>query len=156
MGIKTPAILYLLGGEEREVEAVHRGIQSLMTYHGQAHGMFSGDEWLSGTHPSQGVELCAVVEYMFSMEHLVRIAGDGKFADILEKVTYNALPAAISPDWHSHQYDQQVNQIVCNVAERNWSNSADANLFGLEPHFGCCTANMHQGWPKLIIPPVDG
>src|SRR5207244_2459493 len=20
---------------------------------------------------------------------------------------------------------------------------------GLEPNFGCCTANMHQGWPKF-------
>ncbi|MBJ9988667.1 beta-L-arabinofuranosidase domain-containing protein [Paenibacillus sp. S28] len=149
MGIKTPGVLYELTGDVVLKEAVHRGINSLMTYHGQAHGMFSGDEWLSGTHPSQGVELCAVVEYMFSMEQLTRIFGDGRFGDILEKVAFNALPAAISPDWTSHQYDQQVNQILCNVAPRSWVNGPDANLFGLEPHFGCCTANMHQGWPKL-------
>ncbi|WP_308637495.1 beta-L-arabinofuranosidase domain-containing protein [Paenibacillus silvisoli] len=149
MGIKTPAIRYELSGLDVEHAAVHRGIDSLMTYHGQAHGMFSGDEWLSGTSPSQGVELCAVVEYMYSMEHLTRVFGEGRFGDILEKVAFNALPATISKDWTSHQYDQQVNQIVCNVAPRAWSNGPEANLFGLEPHFGCCTSNMHQGWPKL-------
>jgi hypothetical protein len=149
MGLKTPGTLYQLTGDPKELQSVYQGIESLMKYHGQAHGMFSGDEWLSGTDPSQGVELCAVVEYMFTMEHLIRVFGDGRFGDILEKVAFNALPAAISADWTSHQYDQQVNQIICNVAKRNWSNSADANIFGLEPNFGCCTANMHQGWPKL-------
>ncbi|MBO7745706.1 glycoside hydrolase family 127 protein [Paenibacillus sp. MWE-103] len=149
MGIKAPGVRYELSGEDVERDAVHRGIDSLMTYHGQAHGMFSGDEWLSGTSPSQGVELCAVVEYMFSMEQLTRVFGEGRFGDILEKVAFNALPATIAKDWGSHQYDQQVNQILCNVASRNWSNGPDANLFGLQPNFGCCTANMHQGWPKF-------
>lgn len=149
MAVKAPAVIYRQTGRDEEREAVYQGITDLMRYHGQAHGMFSGDEWLSGTHPSQGVELCAVVEYMFSMENLVRILGDGLFGDILEKVGFNALPAAISPEWDSHQYDQQVNQVMCNAAKRPWVNSSDANRFGLEPNFGCCTANMHQGWPKL-------
>lgn len=150
MGIKLPGVLHECVADSSKKEIIFKGINSLMTYHGQAHGMFSGDEWLSGTSPNQGVELCAVVEYMYAMEELIRIYGDGRFGDILEKVTFNALPGTIAYDWCSHQYDQQVNQISCHRAERPWSNGPDANMFGLEPHFGCCAANMHQGWPKFV------
>ncbi|TDQ40722.1 beta-L-arabinofuranosidase domain-containing protein [Aureibacillus halotolerans] len=150
MGLKEPMLYAMHTGDKEHREAPLSGIRALMTHHGQAHGMFSGDEWLAGTHPSQGVELCAVVEYMFTLEHLVRLSGEGVYGDILEKVAFNALPATIGSDWRSHQYDQQVNQVMCTLAKRPWTqNGDDANLFGLEPHFGCCTANMHQGWPKL-------
>ena len=149
MSFKEPALRYVHTLNEKHREAAYKGISSVMTYHGQVNGVFSGDEWLAGTHPSQGTELCSVVEYMYSLEQLIRITGDGRFGDMLEKAAYNALPAAISPDWTGHQYDQQANQIMCTHAKRNWTeNNNDANLFGIEPHFGCCTANMHQGWPK--------
>ncbi|WP_244440972.1 beta-L-arabinofuranosidase domain-containing protein [Neobacillus jeddahensis] len=151
MSLKYPALYYVQTGDESDFSASSKGIASLMNYHGQVHGMFSGDEWLAGTHPSQGVELCAVVEYMYTLENLVRIYGEGRYGDILEKVAFNALPATISPDWRGHQYDQQVNQAVCSIAHRNWTQNADdSNIFGLEPNFGCCTANMHQGWPKFV------
>ncbi len=120
-------------------------------YHGQANGMFSGDESLSGKNPLQGTELCAVVEFMYSLEHLFSVFGDPAFGDRLEKVAFNALPAAIAPDMWSHQYDQQVNQVQCTInPEHGWStNGPEANLFGLEPNYGCCTSNMHQGWTKF-------
>jgi hypothetical protein len=40
--------------------------------------------------------------------------------------------------------------VECSLHRRPWTtNGPEANLFGLDPHFGCCTANFHQGWPKL-------
>jgi hypothetical protein len=51
----------------------------------------------------------------------------------------------------AHQYDQQANQVLVSIAKRKWSNNFDdANIYGLEPNFGCCTANMHQAWPKFV------
>jgi hypothetical protein len=45
-----------------------------------------------------------------------------------------------------------VNQVVCRVSEeRVWtSNGPESNVYGLQPNFPCCTANLHQGWPKLV------
>jgi hypothetical protein len=150
MALKEPAMRYLRDGHSEHRQRIDTAIANLMHYHGQVQGMFSGDEWLAGTDPTQGVELCAVVEAMFSFEQLMRIYGEGHFADRLETITYNALPATITADMRAHQYDQQPNQVLCTVAPRNWTlNDDTSNTFGLEPNFGCCTANMHQGWPKF-------
>ena len=113
--------------------------------------MFSADEHHSGRDPSQGTELCAVVESLYSLQQVVAVNGDVAVADRIERMAYNAMPATMSADMWSHQYDQQANQVMCSLNRRRWvTNGPESNLFGLEPNFGCCTANLHQGWPKLV------
>jgi len=151
MAVKHPGMRYIQARDPRLVEAVKSGLASLDKYHGQVTGRFSGDEHLSGRHPSQGTELCAVVEFMFSLENLVAALGNVAHADRLELLAYNANPGTCTPDYWAHQYDQQANQVLVSVAKRQWSTNGDAsNVYGLEPNFGCCTANMHQGWPKFV------
>lgn len=150
MGLKLMAVRHRLG-EPGQRELIHAALAQLDEHHGMVNGMFSGDEWLAGLGPQRGVELCAVVEAMFSLEVLAHTFGDGTLGDRLELIALNALPAAVSADMTSHQYHQQVNQVSCTIARRDWTfSSDDTNTFGLEPHFGCCTANMHQGWPKYV------
>jgi hypothetical protein len=150
MGVKQPGVWYRQSRNDQDRAAARCILAALDRYHGQATGVFSGDEHLAGRNPSQGTELCAVVELMYSLEVLTSILGDAWLADRLEQIAFNALPATFKPDMWAHQYDQQVNQAVCRVSEDNiyTSNGPDANIFGLAPNYGCCTANMHQGWPK--------
>lgn len=151
MGLKYPAMLYTFDKDKKYYDVTKKGIESLTKYHGVVSGAINGDEHLSGNSPSQGAELCSIVEYMFSLQNMLEVFGDPTLADLLEKITYNALPATISEDFMSHQYLQQANQVWVHDAPRNWFNNDNtANMFGLEPHFGCCTANMHQGWPKFL------
>lgn len=150
MGLKSYAVWSLFSQEASDRAGVARQLAVLDRYHGMPTGVFSADEHLAGRNPSQGVELCTVVENMFSLEQSLAILGDAALADRLERIAFNALPAAFTDDMWAHQYDQEPNQIECTLLQRPWStNGPEANLFGLEPDTGCCTANMHQGWPKF-------
>lgn len=75
--------------------------------------------------------------------------------DFAEALAFNALPSTLSPDMWSHQYDQQTNQVCCTRLPEDHvvfaTNPGDSHLFGLEPNFGCCTANFNQSWPKLAL-----
>lgn len=153
MMLKCEAVSADLLGEEY-TDVAERFVTLLEAYNGTPVGLFTGDECLSGLSPIQGTELCAVVEQMYSYEWLYAHTGDGKWAERLEVLAFNALPAAIGDDMWTHQYVQQSNQIACaRFPGRSLfrTNGKEAHLFGLEPNYGCCTANFGQAWPKLAL-----
>jgi DUF1680 family protein len=148
--VKTGAIWSRISGSTADRQSVFKMISELDRYHGLPNGMFSCDEHLAGRNPSQGSELCAVVEYMFSLEQSLAVLGDASLGDRLEKLAFNALPGAMTDDMWAHQYDQQPNQVECSLHKAPWTtNGPESNLYGLEPNVGCCTANFSQGWPKF-------
>ncbi|WP_148059563.1 beta-L-arabinofuranosidase domain-containing protein [Salana multivorans] len=151
MGLKKGAVDWILDGDDAHRGRTERSFANLDRWHGQAHGWFSGDEWLGGREATAGIETCQVVEMMFTCEVMAATYADGVHGDRLESLAYNLLPASNDPRMLGHQYHQQATQLEVSVARRDWTfSSDDAGIFGLEPHFGCCTANLHQGWPKLV------
>jgi hypothetical protein len=151
MAAKAGALSWRLDRQDSDRTFAARMIEILDRYHGQVTGMFTGDECLAGKNPVQGTELCAVVEFLYSLEILTSVFGEPACGDRLERVAFNALPATFTPDMWAHQYDQQVNQVQCTInPDHMWTtNGPESNLYGLEPNYGCCTSNMHQGWPKF-------
>ena len=153
MMLKSEAVSCGILGEEYtdNAEKLH---EILTEYNGTPVGLFTGDECLSGLSPIQGTELCAVAEQMYSYEILYAFTGDKKWAERLEVLAFNALPATISDDMWTHQYDQMSNQIACIKFPGKpifRTNGQESHLFGLEPNYGCCTANFNQAWPKFAL-----
>lgn len=144
MAVKIPAVTFRQTGLNEHRVAAETVVETLDRYHGQVIGTFSGDEHLAGRNPSRGVETCAVVEYLHSLEELVAQFGEPVFGDRLERIAYNALPAAFDTEMEVLQYYQYVNQVFCTDHD---------DLLHAPPAFGtdvyCCTANYHQGWPKF-------
>lgn len=155
MMLKSEAVSHEILGEEYTDNA--EKLRTILDkYNGTVFEGFTGDEVLSGLDPTRGTECCAIVEHMYSYEEIFAHTGENKWAERLEVLGFNALPATLSEDMWTHQYVQQVNQIACQktMIMAPWStNGPYAHTFGLEPNFGCCTANFNQGWPKFALTP---
>lgn len=150
MGLKAPGVFNLFKSGFKEQGGFHFGYEKLMKHHGMASGMFSCDAHLNGANPAQGASLQAVVELLNSLEALIGIGDFGaEPADVLEKIAYNALPAAFTPDMAKYQPVQQANQVKLSPGTRRfYSAPEDANLFHAARNDLDC-ASCHQAWPKF-------
>lgn len=153
-GLKQPGVRFLRDPKLEYIGSVKRALKNIKRYHGQPQGMYGGDEPLHGNNPVQGVEFCSVSEKMFSLETLLKITGDVDFADALERIAFNALPAQASDDFTARQYFQAANQVE--LSDRLETSFESKNhkgtdfVLGFLTGYPCCTANMHQSWPKFV------
>ncbi len=148
--LKAAPVWSLVSNKDEDRRGLQQMLNALDRYHGLPNGMFSCDEHYAGRNPSQGSELCTVVETMFSLEQSLAILGDATLGDRLERLAFNALPGTFTDDMWAHQYNQEPNQVEVSLHSKPWTTDGpESNLYGLEPNFGCCTANFHQGWPKF-------
>lgn len=151
MALKAPALEYQRTGDSTYLTDLKTGFNDIMNLHGLPNGAFSADEDLHGNLPTQGTELCAIVEDMFSLEEDIAITGDVRYMDALERITFNALPAQTTVDYNNKQYFQIPNQPVIEKGVFEFSlpfGREMNNVLGMRSGYTCCLANMHQGWTK--------
>lgn len=152
MGIKDPVVHYQRTGDTNYLKAFRTCFNDLLTLHGLPFGIFSADEDLHGNMPTQGTELCATVEAMYSLENAIAITGETRYMDALEKMTFNALPGQTTDDYNNKQYFQIANQVHIKRGIFTFSlpfGREMNNVLGMKSGYTCCLANMHQGWTKF-------
>ncbi len=162
MGFKQPAVRFQATQDLSHLEALERGWKKTMDHHGRLDGMFSGDEPLHGLGSTRGTEMCAIVEMIYSLTAIQRIAGSPHWSDRLEKVAYNALPGGFTRDLRGFLYYIQQNQVQCTLENHGFYTDHKNDLtYGPQTGYNCCRSNLHMGWPKFaaslwLAAPGDG
>ncbi len=149
--LKLPAVYYQVSEQPDDLNALALGWDNLMREHGLSCGINSGTESLSGNASVQGVELCAIVEAMLSLETAVRITSDPVLADRLETISFNALPAGLANNIKAIQYYTLPNNVIAINGNHGYNQDyANGSVPGPHSGYACCCYNFHMGWPKLV------
>jgi len=138
--------LYRETGRADWLNAAVRAHQNILATEINVAGSGSAEEcWYGGTarqtQPAHNpMETCVAVSWMEFNAHLLRLSGDPRFADEIEKTAYNALLGAMTPDGSTFA---------------KYSALEGARTLG-EPQCGmdlnCCVANGPRG--VMMVPQV--
>lgn len=106
-------------------------------------GPGTGEQWnrtrFEQTNPDIDLmmETCVTVYWMRLCHQMLRLTGEVKYADELERSLYNAILGALKPDGHFFEYFPRFN------GERNPKVNYSFNIKGFD--LSCCTANGPTG-----------
>lgn len=89
---------------------------------------------------------------MYSLSYLYQALGDNNYADLSERIAFNALPAQMSPNWWARQYVGQPNQGFSKESDQSpfFNVGRSGQIYSVEANYPCCTVNHPQGLPKFL------
>lgn len=148
---RYPAQMFPVVGDERYLRMSELFYDGFMKTWGQMpRGAHAADERIrmGKIDPRQGIETCSLGELNKSHYILSEITGDSGYADRIEDITFNHLPASHAPDHRSLRYLTASNMPL-SVAEMDFKNSGQHPVFTADSH-RCCQHNTAQAWPSFV------
>jgi hypothetical protein len=148
---REPAQYYQQAKDQRYLKATERNYETMIGTYGQVPGgLFGADENCREgcIGPRQAAETCTMAEFMHSDEILTRITGDAKWADHCENVTFNSLPASMTPDLEGLHYLTAPNEPLLDARDKSPGYQNGGDMQAYNPYnFRCCQHNIAMAWP---------
>ncbi|MDZ7722244.1 MAG: glycoside hydrolase family 127 protein [candidate division KSB1 bacterium] len=155
---RYPAQLYTLTGDEYYLNQSRYFYDQMMQTWGQMpRGAFAADERIriGRIDPRQGFESCGIVEGNKSFYILGDLTGNIEYADKIEDLTFNWLPACHTPDLKAVRYFTAAN-MAYSVRDMDYQKQNrqrkpfhGTSVFAANTH-RCCLHNTGMGWPWFV------
>jgi hypothetical protein len=136
---------YLWTGKREFLDAPLRWHEKIERECMQPHGVPVFDEYWGPTGAFRGSETCDVAGFMASNTLMLSVGGQGRLADRIERVFFNAAPATVARDFKTHVYFQSPNR----MADRSLP-AAEMFSFMQKRVPLCCTATLNRFLPNYV------
>ena len=148
---KLAAIMYRLTGKRRYLQAAENAQRKLERDHVLIDGVPSTTEHLRGIYTTAGHETCVITDYLWSLRWLFQTTGKVRYADAMERIAFNALPGAVTPDFKALQYFSGPNQVVAGPRSNHHPHGTGGTHLSYRPNPGteCCPGNIHRAMPAF-------
>ncbi len=159
--IRIPAMIYPWNGDRRQLEATLHSFAYQDQYHMLPCGVISSEEFTAGIGSTRNIETCNVACAPVSYQEVLQVTGEGSYGDRIERVFFNAAPAAVSRDYKNVAYYQSPNRVenILPGAFPNAPMDADPKearhssyVFRPTGHTVlCCAGNLNRAVPNYIM-----
>ncbi|MDD1612791.1 MAG: glycoside hydrolase family 127 protein, partial [Methylococcaceae bacterium] len=147
---RVPALLYPWTGNAQMLQATERILEQGDRHHGLPMGVCSGEEFMAGVGSTRHVETCDVAAAQWTFNWLLRITGDRKYADRIERIFFNAGSSPVDQNFEKMSYFQSLNRVESLLpGERAFGGGYDYSPLGGGAY--CCPGNLCRILPNYIM-----
>jgi hypothetical protein len=149
--LKCFPLTFLYTGDERVLRFGRRAYQKVVDNSLMADGGIVSEEYLEPSAFNSLHESCDITDWSWSLGYLFMATGEGRWADLVERATFNALPGAVTKDFKQLQYFSAVNQVVISTTISNVPHCPTRMAYRAAHDTECCAGNINRAMPNYVI-----
>lgn len=148
--LKLPILLYAATGNPWYKDLAVSSLDRLYAEDGLPDGLFTSAEWLQGRGIMHSHETCNAVDMSWTLGCFVEILKDARYADMLEKIVFNAGAGSVTQDFKALQYYSSVNQFLATGTSNHNKDNYCSTWMAYRPthQTECCAGNIHRLYPN--------
>lgn len=150
--LKLPMMLYAYSGNPKYLELARSAHAKLEKYHLLADGLPSSAEYLIGNGSLAAHETCVGTDYPWSLGYFLMTTGEARWADDIERATFNAGVGAVTKDFKTLQYFSAPNQFIATGHSNHCKFNHGRTWMAYRPthQTECCAGNVQRFMPNYV------
>lgn len=148
--LKLPILLYEATGNSWYRHLGETAIARLYEEDGLPDGLFTSAEWLQGRGILHSHETCNAIDMGWTLGYYLEILKDVRYADMMEKILFNAGLGSVTQDFKALQYYSSVNQFIATGTSNHNKDNYCSTWMAYRPthQTECCAGNIHRLLPN--------
>ena len=147
--LKMLALMYLYSGDPEALTLTTTAFDKVIAKGLMPDGAPVSSEFLGTAEFNSLHETCDISDWTWSMGYCMMATGDAKWADIIERSIFNALPGAVTKDFRQFQYFSCANQILATSTSSH--NDLTRMSYRAAHDTECCGGNVNRAMPNYVI-----